>query len=154
MANDYVSKGSFSRLIESGLLQEINRRFLHPIGAEMSATQSGPDGFFVALDVTGLGEDERKAFGEASGFGRVGEIRADSFRQMWDDMVSRRHKALGFVDQPVVPMLREAEVEAKPVARKGGRKSKKGGSAGANMEMPTFDIVRPQPGDQLLGSQI
>jgi hypothetical protein len=90
---------SFAELRENGLLQEINRQLLHPLGLALEAEPArivgdpvicrildhrhDPEGMIFAVPATEL------------------RSRARQFSRLWKRRTVPRRKALGFVVQPV-----------------------------------------------------
>ncbi|MEX2374483.1 MAG: hypothetical protein WD942_02715 [Dehalococcoidia bacterium] len=89
-----------SELLESGVIQEANRRFFHILGLDL----------VVAIQASGEPRlrvlDEREqpgglTFGRHEArWSRIRLARTRRVRTIWDAAVERRQKACGFVRQP------------------------------------------------------
>lgn len=88
---------SIKEFRESGYLQEINRRFLHPLGIAIEVVQhaNGQEYFGKIWDAR---EDpEGMIFGE----GMIDPAKAEFIYEQMDSRARDRMKALGWFEQPI-----------------------------------------------------
>jgi hypothetical protein len=93
-SSDEIKRIDIAEFREKGYLQEVNRRFLHPLG--------------LALEVV-VQEDGSESLGgvwdyrddpEGMYFDTIDSERAKFIREEWISRVVPRHKALGYLIQP------------------------------------------------------
>jgi len=86
-----------SYLRESGILQELNRRFLHPLGmAAEVAIGDDPDTEVAILKIQSDPDPEGWIFGA----GVAGDDKRERFQKLESEWHARRLQALGFIVQP------------------------------------------------------
>jgi hypothetical protein len=95
---------SVQELKDSGLLQEVNRRFFHPLGLALAIqmpTGNGAVGRLMVID----GRDDPEGILFA-----VGDLaaKAEAVRAEWDRREPARRAALGYMVQPVLGSHEEA----------------------------------------------
>lgn len=86
--------------VESGYLQEVNRRFLHPLGLALAVSaEQGSNGEMVDFRLTGVWDFRDDPEGIYFG----GEIDAAKVRRInaeWQQRAMTRRDALGFIVEP------------------------------------------------------
>ena len=81
--------------VDSGYLQEVNRRFFHPLGLALAVMID--DMGTVELDEIRDGRDDV----EGNVFDQVDLAKAEYIQAEWDDRAGVRQCVLGYVIQPV-----------------------------------------------------
>lgn len=94
-----MKRVSISRLVDDGLLFEINRQVLHPLGMALavvvdSSNQSTPESVVLLEtdDAEGVLFDESNFIDGASKF-------SNYFKKAGEDRVSKRYETLGYIRQ-------------------------------------------------------
>jgi len=96
-----IKRIDINEFVERGYLQEVNRRFLHPLGLALEVVIE-EDGSAHLGGVWDYREDfEGICF--AGGYADLAP-KAETVEAEWQARVSFREKALGYIVQPIVPV--------------------------------------------------
>jgi hypothetical protein len=92
-----IKKITAKEFREKGYLQELNRRFLHPLGLALEVIINEEDESEQFGSVWVADDDEGWVFGNPS----PDKEKADSFQELINERHVKRKEALGFIVQPV-----------------------------------------------------
>jgi hypothetical protein len=88
---------------EQGYLQELNRKFLHPLGLALAISVDNDDPtkdcFGPVLD--NRDDEEGWIFGDRPELRNIRRARADHVQEQWDARKLSREDSLGFMIEPV-----------------------------------------------------
>ncbi len=81
-------------LIDSGVLQEINRQILHPLGMALAVRVQVGTGEVIRVAVADL-----RKFAAGAKFKEVDQDKARKFNDLWMSRIEARKKAFGYIIQ-------------------------------------------------------
>jgi hypothetical protein len=83
---------------EFGYLQEVNRRFLHPLGLALEIVIDNETGDMV---LGGIWDYQDYPEGMIFADGEIDQEKAQRIQKIWDEKAKHRIQQLGYVVQPV-----------------------------------------------------
>lgn len=88
------------QIAETGMLQELNRTFFHPIGMDLRPLKGGKTSAFIVVDMIDKMDELKIDYGKTVQSGKAIE-HVEKFQQLTRERNGLRKRAVGYIVQPV-----------------------------------------------------